>query len=418
MKKAKLLFVLFFVCSGTFLFAQPVLNAALVESKKKEATNLMKMVEKNFKLPLHDSTYDAYQSAFWALEYLQQKPSYVIPRLVQAVKTFVQLPNDFQGALLQLLYANYPTELAKNLLPLLNSNKISTKRWITIVEYLSRAQPKLSNTLGAKVNTYARELTDTNDVFIEAFKNKYSPANISTNASAICKALSDNIFLPNQNIIVCLHNQNRNYPGIVLVRKANGEWLKFNDTLFYITQLARSTNGLPYYLSNGNTPQGIFKMYGYGISKNTHIGPTENIQIGMPVELSTNLFFNNTTQDSIWTKQLYSTLIPKHLQALPQLYESYYAGSCGRYEIIAHGSTVNPIYYKAQPYKGFTPTMGCLQAKEVWNYTTGERVYSEQQQLTDAFKSLGASEGYLVVLNVINAKRPVNIADARRLVIK
>ena len=70
-------------------------------------------------------------------------------------------------------------------------------------------------------------------------------------------------------------------------------------------------------LTNGNTPQGIFRMYGFGVSMSNFIGPTANIQMGMPVEISMKKFLDDSTiLDSNWTIDQYQKLHSKKTQRL------------------------------------------------------------------------------------------------------
>ncbi len=112
-----------------------------------------------------------------------------------------------------------------------------------------------------------------------------------------------------------LQRKNRDYPGMVIIRNADGSFITDSSgKIFTVTQLARSITNLPCYLTNGNTPQGIFKMYGFKVSMGNFIGPTANVQMGMPVELSLQKFFDNDTiSDSTWTIDYYKNLIPKKL---------------------------------------------------------------------------------------------------------
>jgi hypothetical protein len=87
--------------------------------------------------------------------------------------------------------------------------------------------------------------------------------------------------------------------------------------------------------------------------------------------------------------------------------ESWYAGKIGRSEIIAHGSTIDPEYYKDKPFYPLTPTMGCLSAKELWNVTTGHLLISEQFNLVSAFISTPGSKGFLFVINVDDQQKAV-----------
>jgi len=195
-----------------------------------------------------------------------------------------------------------------------------------------------------------------------------------------------------------------------LIRNADGNFVKDSSgNLFHIPQLARSISNLPGYLRNGNTPQGIFKMYGFGVSMSNFIGPTANVQMGMPVELSIQKFFDDSTiLDSTWTIDWYQKLIPKKLQNYLPLYGSYYSGIAGRSEIIAHGTTIDPNYYSGKPFYPLTPTQGCLCTKEIWD---GKRLESDQQKLVNGLLKAGGANGYCVVLEIDDKQATVTIKD-------
>jgi hypothetical protein len=217
-------------------------------------------------------------------------------------------------------------------------------------------------------------------------------------------------FLPNQIVMYSLQRKDRDYPGLVLIRNAEGEFVTDSTgKIFNIPQLARSISGLPGYLTYGNTPQGIFRMYGFGVSMGNFIGPTANVQMGMPVEISLQKFFdNNYITDSTWTIDYYQKLIPKNLKDFFPLYESYYAGLAGRSEIIAHGTTIDPSFYFGKPYYPLTPTQGCLCTKEIWN---GKRIESDQQKLVNGLLKAGGANGYCVVIEIDNKKAPVKLKE-------
>lgn len=217
-------------------------------------------------------------------------------------------------------------------------------------------------------------------------------------------------FLPNQVVMFSIQRKNRDYPGMVILRKADGSFVTDSSgKLFTIPQLARSISSLPVYLTNGNTPQGIFRMYGFGVSMGNFIGPTANVQMGMPVELSLQKFFNNPfIVDTIWSIDYYQKLIPKNLQTFLPLYESYYAGLAGRTEIIAHGTTIDPSFYIGKPYYPLTPTEGCLCTKEIWN---GKRLESDQEKLINGLLKAGGANGYCVVIEIDNKNEPVTLFD-------
>jgi hypothetical protein len=204
--------------------------------------------------------------------------------------------------------------------------------------------------------------------------------------------------------------KNRDYPGMVIVRNPYGTYIRDSTgNIFTVPQLARSISNLPWYLRNGNTPQGIYRMYGFGVSMSNFIGPTANIQLGMPVEIGVKKFFNNNyILDSTWSLAWYQKLIPQQLINYQPLYESYYAGLIGRSEIISHGTTIDPNFYSGTPYYPLTPTQGCLCTKEIWN---GKRLESDQQKLVNGLLKAGGANGYCVVIEIDDKQAPVTLQD-------
>ncbi|MFM6925569.1 MAG: hypothetical protein ACKOU7_08710, partial [Ferruginibacter sp.] len=222
------------------------------------------------------------------------------------------------------------------------------------------------------------------------------------------KDLMSNTFLPNEMVVYSFQRKNRNYPGLVMVRSNDGSFIKDNaGKYFAVPQLARSGTNMPGYLSNGNTPQGIFKIFDFAVSKGRFIGPTTNIQMVLPYERSTDV------SDSV-TRSLgdnYRLLLPGSWKNYFPFLEAYYAGKAGRSEIIAHGTTVNPAYYAKQPYYPLTPTQGCLCTKEIWSAVDGKRLESDQQKLVDAVQKAGGANGYCVVIEIDAQQKPVSLKD-------
>jgi hypothetical protein len=197
------------------------------------------------------------------------------------------------------------------------------------------------------------------------------------------------------------------------VRNASGAFIKNDDSSFFsVPQLARSMSSLPGYLTNGNTPQGVFRMYGFEKSKIAFIGPTENIQLSLPVEASRRHFFKDSLLlDEAWDTRDYKAVLPKTWATYFPLYEAYYAGLAGRTEIIAHGTTIDPSFYKGKSYFPHTPTEGCLCTREIWSEADGSRMESNQQKLVDAVKKAGGADGYLLVIELDAQPKPVTLPD-------
>lgn len=64
---------------------------------------------------------------------------------------------------------------------------------------------------------------------------------------------------------------------------------------------------------------------------------------------------------------------------------AWYAGMAGRSEMLCHGTTANPDWYKGLPYYPNTPSLGCLTAKEIWDPKTGKALHSDQLALYTAW---------------------------------
>jgi hypothetical protein len=225
--------------------------------------------------------------------------------------------------------------------------------------------------------------------------------------------LLDKKYLPGNVLLISFQRKNRNYPGLAMVRDANGNFIKDVDgNYFAVPQLARSIANLPGYLTNGNTPEGIFRMDGFDHSKSSFIGPTTNIQLTMPFEGRASHFFkDNSLPDSTWDINLYKKLLPVNFRDYIPMLQTYFAGKAGRTEIIAHGTTINPDYYKGTAYYPLTPTQGCLCTKEIWDESTGTLLESDQQKLSNAIIKAGGPHGYAIVINIDNKEEPVTIND-------
>src|SRR5690606_25629167 len=99
------------------------------------------------------------------------------------------------------------------------------------------------------------------------------------------------------------------------------------------------------------------------------------------------------------------------------IYEAYYAGKAGRNEIIAHGTTIDPGFYKNKSYYPFTPSLGCLTTKELWSYETGKIVESDQIKLMNAFNDVGFDNGYFVVVNIDDRESPIEFEELKEILL-
>lgn len=367
-------------------------------------------INKNLAYPLTAESEEDWMSAFNALEVLQYKSSWVKTRIDSAADNMHLLSENFQRATLELLFTNYQNSYYQPVKLLLLQTQ-NPKIFAMCAEYILASDKALKDLNFLKVKTQQLQNTLIDDPLLQQLQ--YS---LETKSGKITypdlKPLFSKSFLSGKNIIYSFQRKNRDYPGLILIRDANGNLVKDSSGgIFNVPQLARSITNLPGYLTNGNTPQGIFSMQGNDVSRSIFIGPTVNIQMGMPYEISTQKYFGYASSDSDWSINKYKNLLPAALQNYAPLYQSYYAGKAGRTDIIIHGSTLNPNYYSGKNYYPLTPTMGCLTSKEVWDENTGKRTYSDQQKIINAFIPLGFRNGYVVVIDINEEEKPVTLSD-------
>jgi hypothetical protein len=388
----------------------PVFKGAIKANRDKTYSNIVKnSITKNLGLPLTEFTEENWEDAFYALEVLNYKPIWVSKNINQAFAVIEKRSAGFQRALLEFCYAMYPDAFIAPVQKLLSSTS-NSKIFALCSEYLYQTK----KTTGQKIQTNTRRFQFTlehDSILNPLVKSKWSVT--EKNKLAALKEVGNTTFLQNHIILFSFQRKNRNYPGVAIVRDKEGNFI-INDSgkIFAVPQLAKSVSNLPFYLTNGNTPQGIFRMCGFDVSKSMAIGPTANIQLMMPLETSPQFFLKDSSiTDTIWTENLYQRLLPESWKKYLPAMQTYYASKAGRTEIIAHGTTVDPEYYKGQTYYPYTPTQGCLCTKEIWSDVNGKRIISDQQKLVDAVKKAGGADGYLIVIEIDDQQKPVSINE-------
>jgi hypothetical protein len=344
---------------------------------------LVKQIESTVSLPFTRDNYGKWAGSFWAMELMLYKPTNLYQKLPQHIQGITQTPVAFQRSFLEMLYTLYPQIFAKKVAAIwqrLGSDKAKAMA----LEYMATANyfPKIHINDAFRQSAYY-------PIYRQRWQQKQQPLTLTKNAF-----LNPN-FLTGQTVLCSFQSNNRNVPGYLMMRTSNGKWL--TDEVgkpLQFSQLARSITNLPFYLTNGNTPLGLYKINGLDTSTNNWIGPTTNLQLVLPFEDSATVFFG---VDTAFAKAYKKLLQP--LQNHLTLYQSFIAGQLGRSEIIAHGTTINPAYYHSQKYYPLTPSLGCLCSPEIWN-NDGQLIKSVQQQWIDAVQKLQPQPIYLLVAEV------------------
>ena len=380
------------------------------QSRAQLYRNLVNTINKNLSRQLDETSEDYWQQAFSAIELLAYKQPWIEKKIKYALDSISNRSTAFQTGLLEMINTNYPAEFIPEVRELLH-HTTDGKIFSISASYILKQTDSLLN----EINELFYEKFNGNietDPVLTMFQwelKDYSHPEKTIESRRLLRELFTKNFLPGNIILYSLQRKNRDFPGIAIIRNANGEFV--TDSLggiFYVPQLARSISCFPSYISNGNTPQGIFRMTGFDVSSNNFIGPTPNIQLKLPFEINPQKFLKDSLSDTIWEIADYKKLLPVNLQNYFPLYHAYYAGQAGRTEIIAHGTTVNPDYYKGTSYYPHTPSQGCLSTKENWN---GKLIESDQLQLVYALLKAGGANGYCVVLEIDDKNEPVTISD-------
>lgn len=368
-------------------------------------------IEANLAQPLNAQNEDRWESAFGWVVYSMHRNETVLRSIRHSLDTHSERSDSFTRAALEAAYTLYPSELKAEVEKIACQTN-NPKNFAMAVHYLIRLKPKR-----------AKEFYDLS--MIKFPDGQHDPLltqlrlNLEKSFGERLKSIPPLVdllghrFPADAPVIFSFQRHNRDYPGLVVVRKQDGTFLRRPDgSLFAVSQLARAVSNGPAYLTNGNTPQGIFSIQHFKLLDFlTLIGPTPTIVLVMPNEKSVATYFHDQTRiDEKWKPELYRGLLPASWQDYVPIYEAYAAGEIGRCEIIAHGTTKDSSFHTNEPYYPNIPTHGCLCALEMWSQD-GSCVYSDELALVKAYASLKSSTGYLVVVELDDQSRPVGMYD-------
>lgn len=409
-----ILMLLFIQCTSDEFSEKDYYSEATLKSERENfyRKSVNQTINHSFQQQLNDSSESKYQSAFWAMELIQYRSDFT-DSVVKAIWADLrQRSNSFQRAFLELVYTLYPNEFNDKVHHFSESTD-DPKLFAMCINYLRNSDLDLLN---ITKDFKERVFQSSDNPIIQMLEYKLS---VSKDAIPPLIELLKSNFGDDKVIVFSFHRNNRDYPGISVIRKPNGKFLISTDgEFFHIPHLARAITNLPGYITNGNTPQGIFSIHSIGFSKNTFIGPSPNLQMVLPYEVSPAFFFHNEVKDTNWNKDQYTNLLPDSWKNYFPIYEAYYAGKAGRNEIIAHGTTIYPGFYTGKPYYPFTPSLGCMTAKEIWSPETGKIVESDQIKFMNAFKRAGSDKGFFILIEIDDKKESVHFDEIKPYLIK
>ena len=411
-------FIITFFIFSISLFAQQAVSDTVyskVTTKQAREQRYKYLVDTTIKQwlaePLNDDNEGDWNEALWSLELLQYKDDFTKQKLAIAWSNVAQRSDYFQKNLLETTYSLYKKEFKTQVSNLMRQTH-AVGIFIRCAEYVLRADSVNARTKIALL--IQSKFPGDSSVGLQILKSR-----IAIKKHQPLPPLNDIFsvdFLKGQTVIYSLQRSNRAYAGLVIIRKPNGMFVKDSSgNYFHTAQLARAITDYPFYITNGNTPQGILRFSGFDMSRLLYIGPTQNLQLKLPYEITPDAFFADSTLiDSSWSKDLYAFLLPASWKNYSGIYESFYAGEMGRTAVIMHGTTIDPEFYRAETYYPQTPSLGCLCSYEEWD-SSGYRISSNQQQIVDVLNSIGSSNGYVVVIDIDNKKKIVDIDEVQAL---
>ncbi|MBN2780546.1 MAG: hypothetical protein JXR21_01115 [Candidatus Marinimicrobia bacterium] len=347
-------------------------------------------------LPLNE---DSFQGACWAMEIAQYRSDDMIERLKKIHDLGSGLSLHARRSFWEAVYALYPGAFVDEARDFLNTAS-GPKLFAMAAYYLLGAEP--CDSLKAYIESALKENFSQdereNDPVLLVLQQSMRSKPQTPPLSDLLQSGPAGVPL-----IYVFLRQNRDYPGIALLRNETGDWARDEKgNILHTRILGRAVSNLPGTITHGNTPQGIYTLLGTGTSENVFIGPSRTIIAGLPFEYDVSIRELND----------YQSLLPDTWVNYFPIYEAWYAGQAGRSEIIIHGSTLLPELYECSPYYPLTPSLGCMTHYEKWS-KNGRLIESDQHIMVEALLACKKQEGFIFVVELDDKNRALEFSDIK-----
>lgn len=362
--------------------------------------------------PLTAETEKDWEGAFWAMGLLRYRSDATTAAIARGFEEFERRGTEFRRSLLEVVYTLYPREFRDGMAHALVTSD-DPKLFAMAALHLVRLGEEDDRQLVMR-ELDRRFASRAGHPIIRCLRWDLGGGDLTMPPAGYpLQELFGHDFGGGGAVLFSVQRAQRDHPGLALVRGRGGRFVRAADgSLFHVRHFARAASNLPGYLTNGNTPEGVFSFQGFAPATNPFIGPTETIQLVMPWEAPPSVYFHGARPDAAeWNEELYRGLLPPLWRRNFPILQAYLAGEAGRSEIIAHGTAIDPSYYAGEVYYPLTPSQGCMTAYEEWSAVTGERVLSDQQRLVDVMKEAGFDGGWCVVVEMEGGPGPVLPAE-------
>ena len=287
------------------------------------------------------------------------------------------------------VFACFPNQFVAEIQIIAENESENEKIFATAINYLSQNNVAVNYLIESKFKTSTHPI-------IQALRNQFQSDYHPISYIDLVRLLNYNK-VKNSKFLYSIQHKERNKVGKVFIQSENGSLAKENDKVILIDQLARSATNLPMYITNGNTPVGLFRIDSLHNSENVFIGPTPAFVTFLPFECEVSVFYNSPTTN--FTLENYLNFFPKELRNNTLLQQTFWAGKAGRSEIHFHGTTIDQNLYIGKEFYPQTPSMGCLCSSETWD-KDGNLTESSQQKLVSTWLKTPSEKGYAYVLEL------------------
>ncbi|MBX7245833.1 MAG: hypothetical protein K1X53_10060 [Candidatus Sumerlaeaceae bacterium] len=399
---------------STLTLADLVTTRALKAEREKFLGRMKReKIESVLPAGLTSATLDKWDDALWVIKLLYLRNEMTSQALAASLAAYPQMDEALQRVTLETAYAVYGREFTTDVLRIAEITT-SPKHFAMCAHYANRALDNADcrTTLTDLMKLRFPDWSTTPILVMLEHDLRVDAATEIKSRPAMADLFAHK--LPGDTpVIFSLQRRNREYPGMALVRLPDGKFVRRPDgSIFAVSHLAFSQSNLPGYITNGNTPEGLFTIVGLDRTKNLFIGKTPFFATEVPFEAPLDRYFHNATlKGQVWSLEWYLGAWPVSWRDYFPVREAFYAGQAGRSEMLSHGTTIDPAPYRAKPYYPNTPSIGCLTAKEIWSPEDGHALVSDQLSLIKAFISSGMTYGYLIVVDLDSSRRPVVLED-------
>ena len=289
-------------------------------------------------------------------------------------------PEESRRLLLETCYALQPDALAEEMKALAGTEP-HPRLWAMAAAYVRRATGKPAVLPAAATDAFRNDPR----VVAARAEDREPRAALARGTPPLADLLTWDF--GGRPVVFSFQRADRDYPGRAAVRRGDGTWVTRRDgAVWTVRQFARSVSNLPGTITNGNTPTGVMGIRELAFAQNAAIGPTRALTLALPGEYEP------------WTHSGYQRLLPPSWRGHWPMQEAWWAGQAGRTEIMAHGTTIDPEWWRGSPFYPLTPSHGCLTCHEEWSPHTGERRHSDQQELVDTVEQAGGAPAWFVVV--------------------